>query len=140
MPKRLSGWARLWIVILVPIWGLGIWSGISGENHSWERYTCDWKGCPFYVERVRYYDDAGEPLRSAADFETLEGLAPTVVAQERDRRQRLTSQHEQRLVQIPTDWTIGVVVAFLIAMIAKSAALWVWRGFRPPKLGTDHSR
>lgn len=73
MNLRLSGWARVWIVILVPIWAFWTWSVYSNEMFAWN--------------------------------DTREGafLLPL----------------------------IGVLLAFIVLMLAKSATLWVWRCLRP---------
>ncbi len=73
MRIRLSAWARLWIVVLVPIWTFWTWSVCTNEYFAWS--------------------------------DTAEGafLLPLIV----------------------------VSLAFVMLMLAKSAALWVWRYLKP---------
>lgn len=39
MKLRLSGWARLWIVILVPIWAFWTWGVYTNEYFAWSDTT-----------------------------------------------------------------------------------------------------
>lgn len=132
--KRLSGWARLWIVLLAPIWLISVAVNIGQENSNWP-YVCDWKGCAGYVETPpapQRDDDQGTStyrLERAADLRA-----------ELTRRASLTANHQQKLVTGLVGPTIGVLIAFVVAMLIKVAALWVWRGFRPPSEAASRSQ
>lgn len=39
MRMRLSAWARLWIVVLVPIWAFWTWSAYTNEYFAWSDTT-----------------------------------------------------------------------------------------------------
>jgi hypothetical protein len=41
---RLSGWARLWIVLLGLFWAVSAWSNVTSESQNW-RTVCDWPDC-----------------------------------------------------------------------------------------------
>lgn len=43
----------------------------------------------------------------------------------------MTSEHKAATEAAWVSPAVGVAIAFALAMMAKSAALWVWRGFRP---------
>ena len=47
------------------------------------------------------------------------------------RADALAAHRQQMLTSITTP-TILALLTFFLAMLAKSAALWVWRGFRAP--------
>jgi hypothetical protein len=42
---RLSGWARLWIVVFGLFWAFSAWSNLTVERENW-RTVCNWAGCP----------------------------------------------------------------------------------------------
>jgi len=71
-----------------------------------------------------HYNDEGEPI--AGDQYTLD-----MVQHEIERRATARRVHEERLRSAFVTPTIGVVLFFALMMLAKSAAIWVWRGFRP---------
>lgn len=91
MKRRLSGWARLWVVIGALI---VIGSTLIG------------------FENARIYDE---------DQWGYVGTHITVL------------QYCLRIAQFVVGGLFVAVVTFVVAMIAKSAALWVYRGFKPPK-------
>lgn len=124
MKLRLSGWARLWIVIVIPIWAIATWFSVAAETERW-RADCNWNGCPNYFEAPRE-----DLVRAGANPAEL--IEPTLdqVRSERGRRERVTAQHNERLLFAYTSPALGAFVAFLVAILSKSAALWVWRGFR----------
>jgi hypothetical protein len=49
------------------------------------------------------------------------------------RRNDLRLQHTQRLASAVFSPALVAALTFVLAMFAKSAVLWIWRGFREPK-------
>lgn len=142
--RRLSGWARLWIVLLVPVWAVSTWVAVSGEIYNWERYRCNWNGCPQYAPRG--FPHMGD-LAEAADGSliTPPEREPITEAQrqaqlfeidrEIARREYIRRQQESALMRAIVMPFIASVGAFALLIVAKSAAIWVWRGFRPERSG-----
>jgi hypothetical protein len=222
---RLSGWARLWIVVFGLFWAFSAWSNVTVERENW-RTVCNWAGCPSHLEQkwpgtlvVRFHSDGlkrskyenprvseeskptggpdfssrGKPVlaspeeievtasdgaiiqfpretepeviaRVIASYEqekkvtandgtilqfpketTQEVIARTQEAYEREqkvaaraelkRRNDLRFQHFQRLASGILSPAMYAVLAFVFAMVAKAAVLWIWRGFKPSKEG-----
>jgi hypothetical protein len=122
--NRLSGWARLWIVILLPVWAFATLSMVSQVNDWWRHSACTWNGCDEYQPARGQWDVNGEPIRIREPW-------LQEVRAEQQRRALLRAEHHERLVRAFAFPAAGVLIAFALAMIAKSAAIWVWRGFRP---------
>jgi hypothetical protein len=222
---RLSGWARLWIVVFGLIWVFSAWSNVIVERENW-RTVCNWPGCPSHLEQkwpgtlvVRFHSDGlkrskyeiprvseeskptGGPDFSSRGIPVLAGpeeievtasdgaiiqfpretepeviarviasyeqekkvtandgtilqfpkeTNPVVIARTQEayeqeqkvaasaelkRRNDLRFQHFQRLASSILSPAMYAVLAFLSAMLAKAAVLWIWRGFNASKEG-----
>lgn len=159
---RLSGWARLWIVVFGLFWAFSAWSNVAVERENW-RTVCDWAGCPShpvvtsaprFASRGKLVTDSSTEIEVTASEGTSLQLRkvkmPEYVARaieadkqaqkvaasdELKRRSDLRFQHFQRLASGILSPAMYAVLAFVFAMVAKAAVLWIWRGFKPSKEG-----
>jgi hypothetical protein len=115
---RLSGWARLSIVIASLFWIAGTTLSLTSEFSRWD-YECNWPDCPGYKQSrdVAYKSDQQRPTRLEAQAEL-------------NRRLFLQAEHQGRLIAAVRDPFLIATIVFLLLMLAKSTALWIWRGFK----------
>jgi hypothetical protein len=128
--KPLSGWARLWLVLLAPFWLWTSFHAVKGEIKSWE------------------------PI-----FQSVENLLPEIgiieenpakeaerISREAESR-RLYEKHLQeakweRNIAVASQFllsTLKIALVFGLAMTARSVLIWVWQGFKPlPRNSPDH--
>jgi hypothetical protein len=129
--KRLSGWTRLFIVALVPIWAVTTWVMVDEENVRW-RSACNWNGCTNFIAPPARYDDDGNPifvLTEIGDGEAARNAQ--VVRAEIERRAVARQLHRDRLIAAIVTPLVGSLIAFVALVLVKVAVVWVWRGFRP---------
>lgn len=129
---RLSGWARLWIVLLVPIVGLVVWARVSNEQWQGRRDCggpCDFRPVIVSEDQLREVRSLYPQYNDIGDAELKDGLRRA-----KERHNAKVGVHRDRLARAVWEPLVGGLIAFAVAMIAKSAAIWVWRGFRssPP--------
>lgn len=131
--RRLSGWARLWIVILVPVWSGFTAFNLYREQERW-RSACNWAGCAHYSEPI-HYDDNGQRVIFPSEFVEFADDPPESAVEwveaEKARRESASTLHHHQVITSIAYPLVGALLAFVLAMIAKSAVIWVWRGFRP---------
>lgn len=186
-PKRLSGWARLWIVLIAPVWAISTWSNLAAEHERWLQ-ACDWPGCPNFdwsKTKIRVegevYGFVYRPVRPLDETEQEASRRVNLIHQltmeriTRSDQSALASQnvkwirtlvsvsngdsfsfegflsdqdlknaardelfvpkerkHYQRMFFSLISSAALAMLAFALAMLARPAALWVWRGFRAP--------
>jgi hypothetical protein len=117
--RSLSGWARLWIVIAALFWLVG-----AGTTFYMAReHPCP---PPYSAEGARIGTGTG-PLAHYSNHDLCELLF---------RRGGIDTEtaNSMKWRRTLNDWAVlaGIAIGiWLVAMMAKSLALWVWRGFRP---------
>lgn len=126
--RRLSGWARLFTVVAVLVWAAATW----GAFHVWGAAPPSFQMSRQSVCSAYTYGDeeriaSGETLREACATNRFAELA----ARKRHR------EHVQSFLGLTLLAPIFAASAtFALLMLAKSATLWVWRGFRPSDHGS----
>lgn len=186
---RLSGWARLSIVIASLFWIAGTTLSLTSEFSRWD-YECNWPDCPGYEQSrdVAYESDQQRPtslrmgiphLGSVEDLAIRELARRELAERELARKQKieltehaknesnqteleslrrkkeiaelrarraagiqlaaqaelnrrlfLQAEHQGRLIAAVRDPFLIATIVFLLLMLAKSTALWIWRGFK----------
>ena len=135
-PGGLSGWARLWIVILVPIWVIAVGISLNFEitlNKNLRIYTIqDPKGRIIKFESL----DAKTALHKADEW----GHANPNVKNTYFQQLTPYLNRYQRFIVAVINPTLWIILIFALAMLAKRAVTWVWQGFNPqmkPKREND---
>jgi hypothetical protein len=172
---KLSGWSRLWIVLIAPFWLFSMVQMVSVENDRWKSECSEWinslnslngKGTqnvqpsaptpprteksPFAQARRQASKAESPPviLRNLGDGSIAKfpaGTSEAIIAKairkydqearetaikELGSRQCLRHQNITNLFLGFVQPTAGALFAFFLALLAKSAVLWVWTGFR----------
>lgn len=137
--RRLSGWARLWIILAVVTWGLGGWR-LSQTSPPILESALDWCATPGLQPQDMMGTrpcDSGlglscEQLRQSQDecyYGYREGTAAHAeMVARNDRTMR------RYYLELVTRAAIVFVAPFLTALalwLSTVLVRWVWRGFRP---------
>jgi hypothetical protein len=135
--SRLSGWARLWIVILVPVWLVSVGFEVSNEQARWQ-FVSGWRSAPLAPEElvrridpqtgeVWHRDSAGKhivfpPNTPAANVtKAMEKREQEIRA---ERRQE-PIKHLWNLLSAIVNPTIGVIGTFALAMLGRGEELTI---------------
>lgn len=112
----LSGWARLWIVIALAFWA---WMALQGYQWATQE-PC-----------ASIFGETGPPPGLITPYQACEEAIRRGLIER-------SSMVWRRTFESGALFAAYAVAIWLVAMMAKSLALWVWRGFRPNiKPGTN---
>lgn len=131
--RRLSGWARLWIVGAVVMWSAGGWWLSQHWPHEARVDSSEWECTVEYLtyEDVRF-PDYGR-CRSQHSNQECQRLYDECVARAApliEQEQRLQAEYHAKYLRDVALGTVGVALSPALLAAALALIAWVLKGFR----------
>lgn len=124
--KRLSGWARLWLVIVCLTWLSGMWHTISWGGTFVPLALSREEICERYADE---YETSGR-WTFAAGVPECRAQASHFVSPKARYEEHLRSFYLGYLGGNALVWALCSLALFAAAMAARVVGLWIWRGFK----------